>query len=187
MTRPPPRARPAREAGFALLIVLWMLVLITLLVGTMTHAGQSEARIAASQRNAAIIRAAVDGAAQEGIFRVAAGQWQPGPAPHRLVIGAVPVLVVVEDEAGLVDPEHRADRHVERAAAAGGRAAAGRRPHRRCDLRLPGDLGRPVAGGRQVGRLPRRRAALRDAVTQLPIRPRTGRGAGHGLRRSWRG
>jgi general secretion pathway protein K len=98
-------ARPSRgEGGFALLIVLWTLVLITLLVASMTAAGRSEVQLTASLRDAAIVREAVDGAAEEAIFHLAAGQWTPGPAPYQLRIGDTRVAVQVEDEAGKVNP-----------------------------------------------------------------------------------
>jgi Tfp pilus assembly protein PilX len=85
------RRRTARsgEAGFALLVVLWTLVLITLLVAAIGAAGQSEARITTRLRDAEVAREAVDGAVQEAIFRVAAGQWSTGPLVRRLQVGTV--------------------------------------------------------------------------------------------------
>jgi general secretion pathway protein K len=97
------RLRPGVDRGFALLIVLWMLVLITLLVATMSAAGRSEVRITASLRAAEIAREAVDGGVEEAIFRVATGQWGPGPIPQRIRVGEVLVEVRVEDEAGKVN------------------------------------------------------------------------------------
>jgi general secretion pathway protein K len=96
------RLRAGTDRGFALLIVLWTLVLITLLVATMSAAGRNDVRITASLRAAEIAHAAVDGGVEEAIFRVATGQWGPGPIPQRIRVGTVLVEVRVEDEAGKV-------------------------------------------------------------------------------------
>lgn len=100
-------ATPARlnaDRGFALLIVLWTLVLITLLIASMSAAGRSEARLTTGLRNAEIVREAVDGAVQEAIFRLATRQWDTGPASHKIRVGETLIDVYVEDEAGKVNP-----------------------------------------------------------------------------------
>ncbi len=88
------------ERGFALVIVLWTIVLITLIVTAMTASGRSEVRQAAALRSAAVARAAADGAMDEAIFRLADGEWDATSGPHTLQIGSTAVQVEVEDEAG---------------------------------------------------------------------------------------
>ncbi len=104
MRKPGPVGAPALatrgERGFALVIVLWTIVLITLVVTAMTASGRSEVREVAAQRSAAVARAAADGAMEEAIFHLAARQWDPASGPHRLQIGGTAVQVEVEDEAG---------------------------------------------------------------------------------------
>jgi general secretion pathway protein K len=94
--------RPA-DRGFALLIVLWTLVLITLVVTTMTATGRSAVQVAASLRDAAIARAAVDGAVTEAQFRLADGEWGRAPSTRILRIGDIAVQVQIEDEGGRVN------------------------------------------------------------------------------------
>jgi general secretion pathway protein K len=99
------RGRP-REAGFALLIVVWTLALLTLLTTALTASGRSEVKLAENLRNAALAEAAADGAAAEAIFRLVAGQWAPGPHPYGVRIGGAVVTVRIEDAASLVNPNN---------------------------------------------------------------------------------
>lgn len=97
--------RPA-EDGFALLIVLWTLVLLTLLISGLTASGRSEVKLAENLRDAAVAETAADGAAWEAIFRLAAGQWAPGIAPHEMHVGDAMVSVRIQDEADLINPNN---------------------------------------------------------------------------------
>ena len=75
----------ARPQGFALVIVLWALVLLTLIATQITATGRSEARLAANLRGAAAAQAAADGCVFEAIQRLIAdpaGAWPPSPAPR---------------------------------------------------------------------------------------------------------
>jgi general secretion pathway protein K len=92
------------ERGFALLIVLWTLVLLTLITSGLAASGRGEVKLAENLRDAAVAEAAADGAVQDSIFRVAAGQWAPGMGLHEMRVGDAVVIVRVEDEAGLVNP-----------------------------------------------------------------------------------
>jgi general secretion pathway protein K len=94
------------EGGFALLIVLWTLVLLTLLVSGLTASGRGEVKLAENLRDAAVAEAAADGAAQEAIFRLAAGQWTPALVPHELRVGDAVVTVRIQDEADLINPNN---------------------------------------------------------------------------------
>ncbi len=93
--------RAGRERGFALLVVLWTLVLVSLLILRMTEAGSAEARLALNLRRAAIAEAEADGAFSEAAFRLATGR---GAAPH-LVIRTPhgEAAVVIRSEGGKVD------------------------------------------------------------------------------------
>lgn len=92
-----------RERGFALLIVLWSLVLIGLLIAQLTASGRSAVRLAANLRTGAAASAQADGAIYEAIYHSLSqggDHWAADGAPH--VLGGVSVRV--ESLAGRVNP-----------------------------------------------------------------------------------
>jgi general secretion pathway protein K len=97
-----------RSGGFALLIVLWTLVLIAFIVARLTANGRTEIRIAGNLVADAVTEAAGDGAIFTAIFN----QLDPSPdqrwplngQAHELMIGSSRVLAQLEDEAGRVNP-----------------------------------------------------------------------------------
>ena len=97
-----------RSGGFALLIVLWTLVLIAFIVARMTASGRTEIRIAENLRADAAAEAADDGAIYSAIFN----QLDPNPderwplngRSRELTIGSSRVMVQLEDEAGRINP-----------------------------------------------------------------------------------
>ena len=93
-----------REGGFALLIVLWALALITLLVSQLVAAGRSEAQIAAKLRANAMLQAAADGAVHEAVLRLWQGEWAADGRLHELRAGDAVVAVRVTDQARLANP-----------------------------------------------------------------------------------
>ena len=96
----------ARERGFALLIVLWTLVLVSLLVLQLTETGSAAARLGANLRRAAIAEQAADGAFQEAAFRLmdrSSAGWSNAGGAHHLVLANGSADVVVHNEAGKVD------------------------------------------------------------------------------------
>ena len=108
-----PRRRPARHlvrrsGGFALLIVLWTLVLIAFIVAHLTASGRTEIRIAGNLVADAVAEAADDGA----IFAAVFNQLDPNPdqrwplngQAHEVTIGNRRVMVQLEDEAGRINP-----------------------------------------------------------------------------------
>jgi general secretion pathway protein K len=105
---PSPASGPRHNAerGFALLIVLWTLTLLTMLTSGLAASGRGEVKLAENLRGAAVAGAAADGAVQEAIFRLVAGQWKPGPMPHQLRLGDAIVMVRMQDEADLVNPNN---------------------------------------------------------------------------------
>ena len=97
-----------RSGGFALLIVLWTLVLIAFIVARMTASGRTEIRIAENLRADAAAEAADDGAIYSAIFNQLDpnpdGRWPLNGPPRELTIGSSRVMVQLEDEAGRINP-----------------------------------------------------------------------------------
>ena len=105
--RPDARTATAvRARGFALLIVLWTMVLLTLLVTQLVSAGRSETEIAGNLRRSAILQAAADGGVQAGIFNALARRWAADDAPHAIRVGGAVVTVRVMDLAGRINPNY---------------------------------------------------------------------------------
>ena len=95
------------EGGFALLLVLWSLVLLTLITTRLVAGGRSEVQLAGNLRAAAAAEMLADAAVHEAMFRFlqrgSTGWVADGVArPLRLPGGAA--LVRIEDEAGRVSP-----------------------------------------------------------------------------------
>jgi general secretion pathway protein K len=97
-----------RGRGFALLIVLWTLVLIALIAGHLAAGGRIETRIAYNLSANAAAEAARDGAITAAIFNLmragTAGGWSGDGTPHMFDIGESRVEVRVANEAGRVNP-----------------------------------------------------------------------------------
>jgi general secretion pathway protein K len=99
---------PRRNEGFALIIVLWTLVLIAFIVAHVTSTGRTEVQIANNLVANAAAQAAADGAIYNAIFN------QSDPQPDRrwpvdgnwrdLVIGHSQVTLRLEDEAWWINP-----------------------------------------------------------------------------------
>jgi general secretion pathway protein K len=88
----------SREQGFALLIVLWTMVLLALLVTGIMGTGRTEAKLASNLQINARLRATADGAIYDVVFQ----EMTKGTTPARVAHGAVRILV--EDEAGKINP-----------------------------------------------------------------------------------
>src|SRR3954454_11763368 len=102
---------PARgQSGFALLIVLWMLVLIAFMTAHVTATGRTEIRIAANLAANAAAQAASDGAVYQAIFNLSDSRperrWALDRAPHDLDIGGSRVTLRLEDEDARVNPSY---------------------------------------------------------------------------------
>jgi general secretion pathway protein K len=101
------RAAP-RSAGFALLIVLWTLVLVTFLVFHLTASGRTEMRIASNLQSNAVAAAAADGGISAAIFNLTSPQpeerWPVAGPPQLMTIGNCRVLVRIENEAARINP-----------------------------------------------------------------------------------
>jgi general secretion pathway protein K len=99
-----------RQAGFALLIVLWTVVLLTLLVTHIEATGRSEAQLALNLRRSAALQAEADGAIAVGAFHLldaSAAHWTANGAPHVLRVrnGGFTrrVVVRITDQAGKIN------------------------------------------------------------------------------------
>lgn len=102
----PAALRAGRQRGFALLIVLWSLVLLTLLATGLTASGRSDVQLATNLRAAATAQAAADGAIYEAAFHLLdpATRWAADGAAHALDGPGVRVTLRIENEAGKINP-----------------------------------------------------------------------------------
>ena len=105
---PPNPASRRRDRGFALLIVLWTLVLTAFLVLHLTATGRTEIRIADNLVANSVAAAAADGAISEAIFNLSdprpERRWPVDGSPRALAVGDSRVVVRLMDEAGRVNP-----------------------------------------------------------------------------------
>src|ERR1700757_285847 len=109
MTRPsrlPAASR--RDNGFALIIVLWTLVLIAFIVAHVTANGRTEVRIAGNMAADATAEAADDGAIVAAIFNLLDPnrdqRWPLDGSLHEVTVGGSRVAVQLRDEAGRINP-----------------------------------------------------------------------------------
>lgn len=96
-----------RERGFALLVVLWSLVLITLVTTQIMATGRTALSLATNMRNAAAARACADGAINEAVFHLIAtgpGHWPVDGAAHELDSCGMKVTVRASSLAGRINP-----------------------------------------------------------------------------------
>ncbi len=100
----PPRRE---ERGFALLIVLWALVLLTLIFSRLVSAGRGETEIAFNLRAAAQMQAEADGLLYMGVFNLlgpTAAGWKADGAVHRVSLPTGMAEVSITDLAGRINP-----------------------------------------------------------------------------------
>jgi general secretion pathway protein K len=105
---PPRSAECRRNGGFALIVVLWTLVLIGFIVAHMTASGRTEIRIAGNLVANSAAQAAADGAIFEAIFNLSDPQpekrWPDDGTPRQVAVGSSRVILRVEDEASWINP-----------------------------------------------------------------------------------
>jgi general secretion pathway protein K len=99
---------PDRPRGFALLIVLWMLVLIAFVVGYVISTGRSELQISMNIAANAAASAAADGAVYQTIFALSNPREDQRPALDGTIrtvgIGRSMVTLRLENENGRINP-----------------------------------------------------------------------------------
>ena len=97
-----------RNGGFALLVVLWVLVLIAFIVAHLTATARTEAGIADNLVGNAAAQAAADGAIFEAIFNLSNPRpdrrWPVDGQGRELVIGDSHVRVRLQNEAWWINP-----------------------------------------------------------------------------------
>ncbi len=96
-----------QQRGFALLVVLWMLVLLTVLLTQLTSAGRTQTQLASNLRHAAIMEAQADGALHTAIFRLldsSEAGWNAGYGLHRLKVAGGQAEIRIIDEGGKINP-----------------------------------------------------------------------------------
>src|SRR5947209_11751092 len=105
---PPGSADCRRNGGFALIVVLWVLVLIGFIVAHLTASGRTEIRIAGNLVANSASQAAADGAIFEAIFNLSDPQpeqrWPVDGTPRQVVVGTNRVILRLEDEASWINP-----------------------------------------------------------------------------------
>jgi general secretion pathway protein K len=104
----PVRSDCRRSGGFALIIVLWTLVLIAFIFAQLTSSGQTEIRIAGNLVANAQAEAALDGAVFQTIFNLSDAnperRWPLDGTARELAVGDSRVTVRIEDEAARINP-----------------------------------------------------------------------------------
>ena len=107
-TRQPWRGVPWESRGFALIIVLWAFVLISLIVIHLTASGRTELRIAGNLAANAAAQAAADGAIYQAIFNLLdprqEERWPLDGSTHELQLANSRVTVRLDDEAARINP-----------------------------------------------------------------------------------
>ncbi len=98
--------RDRRQEGFALLIVLWALVLLSLILTQVLSAGRGEAQLASNLRASAEAEAVADGAVQNAIFHLLdpSPQHWPLSGTHVVTLPGGVADVLVENVAGKINP-----------------------------------------------------------------------------------
>jgi general secretion pathway protein K len=102
------KARGAHNYGFALIIVLWYIVLISFITAHIVASGRTELQIVNNRLANAMAREAADGAIFEAIFRQSAmgsDEWWPADGSvHEIAVGDSRVSVRLEDESWWINP-----------------------------------------------------------------------------------
>lgn len=97
-----------RSRGFALLIVLWVLVLISFITAQVTASGRTELRIARNLYANVAGAAAAEGGVNEALLRLSdprpESTWPMDGASHEIAIGRSRVVLRIENEAALINP-----------------------------------------------------------------------------------
>jgi len=96
-----------RQSGFALLVVLWSLVLLALVTTQLTSSARSELRVADNIRTAAVLEAQADGLVYGTIFRLMSGspvQRGVDGLDHPMAILGGRATVRVTSLAGKINP-----------------------------------------------------------------------------------
>ncbi|HYH20187.1 MAG TPA: hypothetical protein VD995_16370 [Azospirillum sp.] len=102
-----PAAASRRQAGFALLLVLWSLLLLSIVTTALNRDARDELRLARNGAAAAKAEALADAGIARAVFGLLnlrpEERWRGDDRPYAFPLGAGRVDVRVQDEAGLID------------------------------------------------------------------------------------
>ena len=100
------RGERGGERGFALLIVLWAVVLLSLLATQLTAAGRTEVQLAGNLKAAAAAEAAADGAIPEAAFHLLdpATRWAADGREQQVQAPGARIVLRIDNEAGKLNP-----------------------------------------------------------------------------------
>lgn len=103
-----PARRTVSGRGFALVAVLWALVLLGLVFTHLGAIGRSETRLARNLAAAARAEALAEAGIEQAVFQLAdpekSTRWRPDRGGYRLVLPGGEVTVDIRDEAGRINP-----------------------------------------------------------------------------------
>lgn len=113
MSNPVQSSGSARTCGFALIIVLWFLVLIAAIATYLLANARMEIAIARNIRSSAAAEALADAGIAEAVFNesdpVASNHWRPDGAAHRVRLAAGEITIRITDETAKVNPNLTTD------------------------------------------------------------------------------
>ena len=102
-----------RSSGFALIMVLWFLVLIAAISTYLMANARSETAIARNIRAAAAAEALADGAVAQTVFnqtaKTTAGRWKLDGEPHLIPLPGGEATIRLYDENQKINPNHASD------------------------------------------------------------------------------
>lgn len=105
--RPDTPTRSRGDDGFALLIVLWLIVVLALQVGALTMSVRDGVRLVESStaiaRGEALMHAAIETAVARLTARDPKQRWLPDGAPRTLTIAGIALEIVIAAENGRID------------------------------------------------------------------------------------
>lgn len=108
------RSGAGGERGFAILLVLWLLVLLSAIAIHVAATGRTEARIAANIVAAAQAEALADAGVAEAVFALGdpdrGRRWRADGERHELILGEGRVVVAVGDENARINPNLASDK-----------------------------------------------------------------------------
>jgi general secretion pathway protein K len=107
-----PKDRTEASRGFALLVVLWFLVLIAAIGMYLMANARSETAIARNTLAAARAEALADAGVAQALFNLTgtlASRWNLDGAPHRLLLPAGEVTIRLHDETEKINPNRASE------------------------------------------------------------------------------
>ena len=98
---------PATEQGFALVIVLWVVALLSIVAASLAFSMRTETTLAHDLVTQAQARALAEAGVYRGILELynpdRLRRWRGDGSPHQVRFAGVPITVSLQDEAGKID------------------------------------------------------------------------------------